>query len=95
MRPGSVTLDMPRWLSRNFPWWLARANTVVALVTVVPAVFLRQPGMMILWFAWVVGVFIWGYRAWGRAGRPAIDEPTVLDFRWRGLKSVWPDRNEK
>ena len=90
-----MALDMPRWLSCNLPWWLARANTTVSIAIAGLLVLFRQPVLVALWFVWVFGVFVWGYRNWSIAGRPAIDEATTLDFQWRGLKSLWPDRNEK
>ncbi|HVL42573.1 MAG TPA: hypothetical protein VM348_10490 [Brevundimonas sp.] len=86
---------MPRYLVGAMPWWLVRTNTVVCILTVTPAVLLGHAWTLALWMAWVLGVFVWGYRSWRAAGSPAFDEPQRLEFWPATLKSLWPERDQK
>jgi hypothetical protein len=86
---------MPRYLAGNMPWWLARTNTVVWIVTAIPAVIFGRVWLMALWMAWVLVLFAWGYRSWRAAGSPAFDEPQRLEFWPSTLKSLWPERDRK
>ncbi len=94
MRKGSATIDMPRYLASNMPWWLARTNTIVWIITAIPFVIFGQAWLFALWMAWVLAVFAWGYRSWRAAGCPAIDEPLKLEFWPATLKSLWPERDQ-
>lgn len=94
MRKGTVGIDLPRFMARNTPWWLTRANLIVWVVTLVPALLGRAWGL-IPWMVWVLFNFVWGYRSWRAAGRPAIDEQPSLEFRLSALKSLWPKRDQK
>ncbi len=94
MRNGNAWTDLPRYMARNTPWWLARTNFIVWLV----AIILGIAGVR-WWFwifaAWVLFNFAWSYGAWRRAGRPRIDEQPDLAIRQSLLKSLWPPRDKK
>ncbi len=94
MRRSSVWLDLPRYIALNTPWWLARANLIVWIATMIPFLFgLRW--FFVVFMAWVLFNFVWGYRAWRAAGSPALDEQPSLAFRSSALKSLWPPRDTK
>lgn len=94
MRKGSVWLDLPRHMVLHTPIWLARANLVVGVLTMVP-VFLGFAWALVGFFMMVAFNFGRGYLVWRRAGRPAIDDASALAF-WPGaLKSLWPPRKDR
>ena len=94
MRKGSVWLDLPRHMALHTPVWLARANIVVWVMTIIP---------LLLGYLWAFAGFLLlvafnfgrGYLAWRQAGRPAIDDTQGLAFRPGALKSLWPTRKHK
>lgn len=94
MRRGSVRLDLPCFMALNTPWWLARANFVTWL-SAIPLALVGYRWPLLPFMACVAFNFVWGYRAWRAAGRPAIDEPPSLVFRAGLLKSLWPPRDSK